>query len=210
MYNSERNYKKPLIAICVVAILVTIGVVIYNIMKSAELSIMVAPSTAVVKIDGKEYTNGQYRFFPKSNVEVEISSPDYQTQTLTIDLLANEVTLLRAVLKDDDGGYSSYLTSEESYEQLKFLAPLVGDKDLTNLIDLTNKKIAILDILPLNVNTGEFYADQHGFIVSMDDSLCDYSSNAIGRRMWRCALSRCLRIKWRPKQSKSLPQKGGL
>lgn len=170
MENSKRSYKKIIIALAILVILGIVGVIIYNIMKSAELSIIVAPSTATVKIDGKEYSNGQYKFFPQSEVEVEISSPGYQTQTTTINLTPHEVTPLRAALEDEGGGYDSYLASEEAYADLALIAPMIGETRLTDFVEATDRKIAILDILPVNENTGEFYADQHGFIVSMDAS----------------------------------------
>lgn len=170
MRNADRNYKPLIITVIIVAILAISGVVVYNLLKSAELSILVAPSTATVKINGKEYTNGQYKFFPQAGVEVEISSPEYQTQTTTIDLLANRTVLLRAVLEDEDGGYESYLQDYDTYNLIKMLEPEVGSTRLTDFIKDTEKKISILNILPINENTGEFYKDQHGFIVSMDDN----------------------------------------
>ncbi len=168
MNNSKISYKTVAILVAIVAILAIIGTVAYNLLKSAELSILVAPSTATVKINGKAYTNGQHKFFPKDNVEVEISSPGYQAQTTTIDLLANQVTLLRAALEDEDGGYGSYLHDGDTYGLLQLIAPTIGDSELADFIVKTDKKIGILSILPVNENTGEFFKDQHGFIVSTD------------------------------------------
>lgn len=170
MKKSPKVSKAIVIILILVVVFGAAGIIIYNIAKSAELSILVAPSNAVVKINGEEYTNGQYKFFPQNNVEVEISSPEHQTQTQTIDLIANETTLLRAVLEDEDGGYDSYLESLETYNQIKMLAPAIGNQKLTDLVNATEKKLAILDILPLSENIGEFYADSHGFIVSRDDN----------------------------------------
>ena len=169
----ETNSKvgKVIVIILILTVILGVGgIVIYNMAKSAELSILVAPSSATIKINGEEYTNGQYKFFPQKNVEVEILSPEYQSQTQTIDLIANETTLLRAVLEDEDGGYDSYLESLETYNQIKMLAPAIGNQKLTDLVNATEKKLAILDILPLSENIGEFYADKHGFIVSRDDN----------------------------------------
>lgn len=170
MNNSKLGYKTVAIIITIVVIFGIIGAVAYNILKSAELSILVAPSTATVEINGKEYTNGQYKFFPKENVEVKISSPGYQEQTRTIDLLANQVVSLRAVLEDEVGGYESYLHDSDTYGLLKLVAPEVDDPKLTDFIAKTNKKIGILSVLPVNENTGEFFKDQHGFVVSTNQN----------------------------------------
>lgn len=170
MGSSTSNHKKLIILICILVILFGAGALVYNAMKSAKLSILVAPNNAVVRIDGKEYQNGQYKFFPKSNVEVEIASDGYQTQHLVVDLLPKQTTLLRAVLEDEEGGYESYLLDNDRYNLVKLIAPEIGNSELTSFIESVDKKLKILGLLPVNENTGEFYKDQHGFFVSMDDN----------------------------------------
>lgn len=168
MEDSRKSFKKIIIILVILAVLGGISVLVYNLLKSAELSIMVAPTEATVTIDGKEYTNGQYKFFPRNGVEIEISAPGYKTQNIELDLMANQVTPLRAVLEDEDGGYESYLATSESFELLKMVSAEVENKELLDFVNSVKKRIGILDILPVNENQGEFYVDQHGFIVSMD------------------------------------------
>lgn len=58
----EKNSKvgKVIVIILILAVILGMGgIVIYNMAKSAELSILVAPSSATIKINGEEWNFGR-------------------------------------------------------------------------------------------------------------------------------------------------------
>ena len=78
-----------IIRVIFIVILIFIGFIITNLivdgLRNARVNILVAPYGATVKIDGKE-VNGSTRFYPKKNVEDEISKYGFLPKKINIDL----------------------------------------------------------------------------------------------------------------------------
>ena len=93
MYNNSivksGRSKAKVVAIAVVAVVLLAAIILICLknLKSAKLSIMLAPyDSAVAKIDGKEYKSGTYSFMPRQNVTVTISAPGFEEKTVIVNL----------------------------------------------------------------------------------------------------------------------------
>lgn len=120
----QNNRKETLRVLTPLFIIVALALLIFGIvklvegLKSASLLIYVAPSNAIVKIDGQEYTNGAYRFYP-GNITAEISREGFETKTETIELHNGQVTKLFAYLTEKDNDFSWYVSHDEDLSVLR-------------------------------------------------------------------------------------------
>ena len=169
------THKKPILRTLIIAAI--IGVVIFttikiiNLFKNAQLIVLVAPTSATIKIDGREYKNGNYKFFPGKK-KVEITHDLLEPKTLEVELKSNENTTLQAYLvgktstndtdsasakaKDQDStkaiplsAFDFYKKDSADFELLK----LIGDKNSAPFINHWEKALTLRDILPLSERT---------------------------------------------------------
>lgn len=112
MDNSIKPHPKPLFiigicAFCAFAI-VAIILAIINSGKTATLEILVAPSFAQVELDGHSFsTNQTIKYYP-GDYQVTVSAPDFTSQTLELNLVANQSSHLLLYLTPADGSLDFY------------------------------------------------------------------------------------------------------
>lgn len=109
----------------IIAIIVAIAVFTASKAKSAKLIIQIAPTDAIVTIDGKEYQNGTYNFYPNEGVEVKISAESFRTKALNIDLAENSSNKLSTFLVPEDNDFSFY-EKQNNLDSLNILLSLNG------------------------------------------------------------------------------------
>ncbi|MBR3164404.1 hypothetical protein IKF15_03870 [Candidatus Saccharibacteria bacterium] len=142
-----RNKRRLILTLVIAAISISaifIAIFIIKTLKSSELLIVVAPTSAKVKINGKTYQNGNYKFFP-GKIVAEISHDELETKTVELELKANETHTLQAYLVGKDNDFSYYKKSSEDFELLK----LVGDKNVAPFVNKWQKDLTLRDILPI-------------------------------------------------------------
>lgn len=128
----------PLIIVAVLALLVFGIIKFIDGLKSASLLIYIAPSTATVTIDGQEYGNGVYRFYP-GTVTAEVHQSGFETKTETLELQNGRVTELFAYLVGEGGDFSWYTSHDED---LSILRQISGDDASQSFLEEYDRKIA--------------------------------------------------------------------
>ena len=148
-------------AVFIVVVIIAIVFAILESRKSAALEILVAPLSAEVKIDGKSYKNGTYRFEP-GEVNVVISKEGFRTEERTLKLEPNTKVKLYTYILPLDGSFDWYLEHEEDAMILTAIGDAEADADSTLYLE----KYPIINVLPIiyanydeNWNYTEFRID---------------------------------------------------
>lgn len=140
----QKNRKEALHVLIPIVVVVVLALSIFGIvklvegLKSASLLIYVAPSDATVMIDGQEYTNGTYRFYP-GTITAEISQEGFETKTETLELQNGQVTKLFAYLTEKSGDFSWYVSHDED---LSILRQISNDDLSQSFLKEYDQKIA--------------------------------------------------------------------
>ena len=162
MEQTQALKKVKIFAIIVVSVLVLIAAIlaILDSLKNAHLIIMVAPIDAQVKINGKDYSPGNYRMFP-GKVHVTIAKDGFKTEELDVELQSKHTETVYAYLVHNNDGMYYYEADPNSYEILKIMTTMKGS-DLQTFVNEMEEKIAIREKLPLvsyeNID-GRYYGD---------------------------------------------------
>ena len=137
--------KKPFVIIIsiIVFFALVISFIAYQI-SLATVNILVAPISSSIKINNKEYQNGQHKFSP-GTYQVEISKEAFNTKTFTLNLKSGETVNLHAYLEQSDGTDSWYLTHNED----DLIRTQIGDEEATKESEKYSKKYPIVKVLPL-------------------------------------------------------------
>ena len=181
----KTHYKAVLVGVVVLALVITGIFIAIDAAKTAKINLLVAPVDAVIKIDGHKYENGQHRVFPGKK-HVEISREGMQTLSFDIDCESEHITAINRYLIGDDGGFSIYAKSAESYELLTLLA----DDKVADYINKEEQKLTIKELLPIietrMLANNKFSKDKKPFIETRILDATDEES---------CKSSICLKIK---------------
>ena len=144
--NNEVNNKKKLIVIVVVALVLAliafaITLIVRNINSNnkTELTVLVAPETAKVEINGKEYKNGTYDFAP-GTYSVSLSADGFESKTVELTANSGEIALLYDYLLPTSGKYSL-----KDYDLLKYLSK---DETTKSLLEARASAVSFLSLLP--------------------------------------------------------------
>ena len=152
------KHKKKFIVAGVLAILVIIGISVYNIIwnsiYSAKVNIMVAPYIAKVKIGDNEYdVSGEYKIKP-GEYNVEISADGFEPLSLSITAIKGETVAVREYLNPLEENKNWYIEHEGD--------GLVAGEIAYIKADEANRKLAeenpIMNDLPVEV---EYYTNNY-------------------------------------------------
>ena len=168
---------KRIIAGSVVAIaailLVSLIYVILDSKRTAKLEILVAPLSAKILVDNKEYTNGTYEFEP-GEVKIIISKDGFSSKEMNVELKANETVKLYTYLLPLDGTLDWYLNHEEDQMVLN----TIGDAKASEDSKIYRAENPVVEILPIiyanydeNWNYTEFRVDG-GEFDECDEDFC--------------------------------------
>ena len=155
--NNEVNNKKKLIIIAVAALVLAliafaITLIIGNInsKNKTELTVLVAPESAKILIDGKEYKNGTFDFSP-GTYSVSLSADGFESKTVELVAKPGEIALLYDYLLPTSGKYSL-----KDYDLLKYLSK---DEKTKALLESRANALSFLSILPLEFKDSDVYVE---------------------------------------------------
>ena len=120
----HNKWVRLILILDVIAIIVIIGIVIWNKTKTATINFSIAPSDAKIQIDGQgEYYNGSYQVHP-GNHTITISHDGLTPKTFTLDLKSGYDTTLTTFLKGEDNNFDFYTLRDnfESFQKLSAIA----------------------------------------------------------------------------------------
>ena len=162
--NKITNFikKYPLLFIGLsLLIFITIILVItaINMRKTEEIEVLVAPISAEITIDGKEYQNGTFNIEPGEH-QVHIEKTGFISQDFSFNTLSTRK--IYTYLKQTDGSYSWYSNNSEDSNILT----QIGDYEADREAELYSSQNPIVQVLPIfyahydeNYNYSEFRID---------------------------------------------------
>ncbi|MBO4855403.1 hypothetical protein J5500_03305 [Candidatus Saccharibacteria bacterium] len=189
----KTHYKAILVGVVVLA-LVTTGIFIaVDAAKTAKINILVTPVDAVVKIDGRRFSNGNHRVFPGKK-HVEITRSGMEPVNFDIDCVSEHTVVINRYLVGANNNFSEYTKSAESYELLKLLA----DEKVADFINKEEQKLTIKDLLPINktsmLKKNTYAKDSRPYIETKISEIVDSE---------RCKSSICLSVKTNANNAKT-------
>lgn len=143
----RSNSKRIIFIACGALILLGLVALVFFIINSAKsttLSILVAPTDSTIKVNGKEYKNGNYKIFPSGKYEVTIEREGFETKELTLN--SDKVVNIHEYLETSD--MSKYRDSAEDYKVLRLIADY-NDSKISSFIEESNKIESIKYKLPV-------------------------------------------------------------
>lgn len=146
------KHRKAILVVGILVAVAIIGVSIWNIIwnniNSATISVMVTPSIAKVKIDGREYESmKEYRIQP-GTYSVEVSAEGFVSKTEEFVVPENEVTNVFMYLLPTEENKDWY---NEHPDDALILGELQNDETTDKLAEL-RKEYPILKELPLEID----------------------------------------------------------
>ena len=142
--NFFQTHRPLTFAILIVLIILVASGLFFATRKSATLEILVAPTSARIVINDKDYQNGTYKFEP-GNMVATISKAGFTTKTVNFVLNEHQVTKLYVYLLEEGGGYDWYL---EHAEDAKILSK-IGDTEADYKSEQYRKKYPVSTVLPI-------------------------------------------------------------
>ena len=179
MFNRIEKFitKYKISSLIIVSLIFIAAVLIFtilNITATAEVEILVAPSSATILINGKSYKNGIYNL-PKGNLSVKITKDGFTSKEYTFNSAASGK--LYDYLTQSDGSYNWYLEHDDDAMTLT----KIGDTEASVLSNSYNAKHPIIEHLPIIV---AFYDD--------NDNYTEYRID--GGSFLECNTDFCLKI----------------
>lgn len=162
----SRKKLLILIIICIVIIISAIISVplIIDSQKTATLNLFIVPEQSKILINGEEYKNGNYKFFP-GEVEISISKDGFETKNFKTDLKANETTLVYKLLNCPDLSLFCYL-NEENRNDFNLIPYIThyADNESETLAFYNNS--SIINMLPIHYSAhNDDYSEIYYFTV---------------------------------------------
>ena len=154
----------------VLILAISLGFLIHGTIYSARVNIMVAPSTAVVRIGDNEYpVSGEFEFQP-GEYAVEVNANGFATKTGKLVLKDGETADLRLYLESNDESTSNWY--EENAGDALIVGEIRNAEEMKKVAALLEKEPALKDF-PVTV---EYFSDDYSeytkYIISyvLDDS----------------------------------------
>lgn len=215
MMDFLAKYKKTVIG-GILALVLIIGVSVYFIVddmaKTAKVKIVVSPSIATVKIDGKAYgTYGEFKVRP-GEYTVEISAEGFEPKNGKLKAVENETVEIKTYLEIEEG--NNYYA--EHPEDAVVLGDIKAAETLEKVEELKGE-YPILEKLPLEIDyytndyakrvkytiTYELNEDKDGFTIMIIDYTGGNYADAIAKLTARGADSEKYAIEYRDVTSES-------
>ena len=169
MNNEVVNRKKYIIigvaflVVAALALLITVLVRNFSLANKIELTVLVAPESAKILINGKEYKNGTYDFSP-GTYSISISADGFEEKTVELTANSGEIALLYDYLLPTSGKYSL-----NDYKLLKYLSK---DEKTSALLEARANAVAFVSILPLEYSSLTVSDDSDSSSCPADPNLC--------------------------------------
>lgn len=158
-----RISKRLVLGITIPILILGLGLfLVFAVLKTARVYIMVAPESAKITINGKEYKNGEHNLFPGKKIikvtgdcsdkpEDQKNLPcieDYETEIDAEMFKSKRVAIYRKV----DGSYDSYIKSRSDYLVLKMLSSEQEDPEAVAFLQRVDKAKKIFEEVPSEFN----------------------------------------------------------
>ena len=193
----SNKWVKTIIIINATAIIIIVGILIFNATKTATINFNVAPIDAKIQIDGQgEYYNGSYQIHPGHH-EFTISHEGLAAKTLALDLESGHNATIATFLSGENHNFE-YYELKNNYSSFQQLATIAStDNNITTDHD-TSAEVFISDIqhssqlmriLPIIDKTPSSYGFNYGINYAYD-----YLKIMDGSSKEACAKTLCLYI----------------
>lgn len=151
MFNFIKRHKvlSLLLFLNVVAVLVVVLVIVIHASKTATVDIMVAPSEAVVELNGAKYENMQSHNIAPGEYQVKISMDGMQTKEFEISVENDGFVRIWTYLLDENGGFEYYMDHSDDAEILKDVA----DDEAKAWLEELSRVWGIREVLPLGFSS---------------------------------------------------------
>ena len=174
-------FKKHLVLIIIFSVLIFITLILFivalSLKDTTEVEIRIAPSSATVTIDGKEYQNGTFRI-SSGNHQVKIEKAGFEAKEFSFNTA--ETTKVYSYLIETDGSYNWYLNHQDD----ALLLTSIGDYESHLKSASYAKKYPISTILPIiyanydeaynyteyRIDGGEFPGCNSDFCIKITDT----------------------------------------
>lgn len=143
--NSKRTFLLGLIFAPIVVILVIVVILTTILSKNAELILLVAPSTATLKIDGHKVASGSIKLRAGSHTLV-ISGEGFGEKQINFEIAKHETKSINAYAGNDND-FEYYLKHDTEIDRLA----LVADEEAIKFINNYRESKTILELLPIVV-----------------------------------------------------------
>ena len=142
--NSKRTFLPGLIFVPIVFVLILVVIFTTLLSKNSELILMVAPSTATLKIDGHKVNNGTVRLRTGSHTLV-ISGDGFAEKQIDFEIAKHETKAINTYAGGENG-FEYYQKHDSEIDRLA----LVADDEAKVFINDYRQAKTILEILPLS------------------------------------------------------------
>ena len=171
MLELIRRHKiiSAAIALNVIAILVVVLLIVVHRAKTVSIDIYVAPSDAIIELNGKKYDNfSSYNLMP-GEYHVSISMDGMKTKEYDLVLENDGFARIWEYLVDDDGSLNYYL---ENPDEISILTKFSDDEEVKRVIEYYDKVVSIRDALPLEYYDRSDPDNSVGVFVEEDINEC--------------------------------------
>lgn len=174
----KQHKIATIVTINLAAVIVVVIIIIIHFLKTASIDIHVAPSDAVITLNGRRYDNLKQHDILPGNYHVKIAMDNMQTKEFDITLERQGFVRISDYLLDANGGFDYYLSHSRDET---ILAEIVKDDDeaAKSFIAKYEKITSIIDILPFNYDayTDDFsdyiqYSIQQDLREDCDKAVC--------------------------------------
>ena len=144
-YIRQHKVFSLVIFLNIIAILIVVLVIVIYNTKTATVDLMVAPSDAVVELNGKQFENLKSHNVSPGDYHIKISMEGMQPKEFDLDIEDGDFKRIWTYLLDDDGGFGYYMSHPDD----AIILNDVADDDVKRFLAEYNKLNAIQEVLPL-------------------------------------------------------------
>ncbi len=136
-----------------VSVLIILGFVLAplfsGMQKAAILSLNIAPSTAIIEINGTELHTGSYDNLEAGDYTAKIRQDGFETKEISFTLKKGETTTIHTYILSKDEGFSYF---EKSRSDINTLRKISDDDEVSTFLASYDKKLEIKNSFPILLN----------------------------------------------------------
>lgn len=147
----SAHYRAIMIGVGIVATLCILALVVLGVSQIQPprtlLEISVAPSTAVITINGQDYRNGIYEMEPGDYV-VNIAASGFQPKTINVAVEDGQTAKIATYLKNQAEGMEYFERSAADINVLRG----INEPEAVSFVQNYDRKLSIRDLLPIDAS----------------------------------------------------------
>ena len=178
MFNFIKRHKalSLLLFLNVVAVLVVVLIIVIHNSKTATVDIMIAPSAAVVELNGVKYDNMKSHSIEPGDYHAKISMDGMQTKEYDFSVDNNGFVKVWNYLLDAEGGFDYYMYHPEDEMILRSAA---DDEASKAFVAKYQRITSILSKLPLEYYDRENPMEPIGVFIDQDKEICGNNAGCL-------------------------------